>query len=917
MLGRAAAVLLLLSIAVTNRVFGQCNYRPVNSFQFRSSFLDVTADQLDVLAANGYGLALYAVGTGAPPALTASLPLPGTTRVVRQHNGNAYAGSGSGIFLILKSRLPVEAPSTGISVGGSADAGATVNDLLPLGSRLYAATSSGLQQYDIGNPTPARTPVTFATSGTVITSLAVDRDTLYVADSDSSVEVFSIADPANPQKIGTVSSLPRVTSVRIDRNRLYASDGVQTDVFLLSGQTATNITTLPFGINAFATISGDIVAVAGNDRRLHVYDFSLIAAPVELFATDFLPSGGTINRVAAIASTPGKLYVAAGDVGLAVYDVSSFRSPYPLRSYPTGATSSVVSTSDKIYAAGANGGLSEFNQASSGEVTKLRQWDDRLDVVHDTDGGFLLTSTGSTLTYWTLASTSPAVISTASFAAPIQSAIIAGTTAYAILDNQTLWSIDLSQATATPRAVTTTAQHPTLIARSGSSIVIADARDDGSTVILNYSGSLQQLLPRSATIAGVATALAHAGSLAAVFTFRGISVADLASGTVTTMAQSNNAVATSLALDATSVLAITSSSLVVWDARTGALVRTVPLPGAPARVDVAESANGFAAVATADGITSVAYKTQSQLPTMLPLANGNAYYREVLAAKNRLYLFDGRGVDVFETAAGFTPHYLTRIAPAGVLDVAATERGAFALTNNGTVLAYAPDGTLVTQRNVIEGLADTSVNSIAAIAGAPWVSVSQQCRTGNCQKNTFVLDPQTLLLTSTMGGGITDAVSSGSRAYAITTLPTDVRVIDVADPLHPAPLVSRATEGTNAPVSVAYSSPTVYVLGEKLYAYAESNLLKTGEQPVPFDPLTYIDQRVVISGDCAVVAGRSAMPELYSVATGWTPNAGIAVPAPVRSVTSSGNNLYLLTDDSLEIWSTGSAPPAPRRRAVR
>ncbi len=336
MSGRVAAVLLFSSITITNAVFGQCNYRPVASFQFRSSFYDVAVDQLDLLAANGYGLALYTLN-GAAPVLTATLPLSGPTRVVRSFNGNAFAASGTGLHFIRKTSVTVTGPSTGIRVGGSVDAGAVVNDLLPVGSRLYAATANGLQRYDILDPSrPAKTGASFQTSGTATTSLALDGDTLYVADSDSTVEVFSIADPSNPQKLGTLPSLPRVTSVRVDRTRLFASDGVQTDAFLLNGSTAIKVATFPFGISTFATISGDVAAVAGNDRRLHVFDFTLVAAPVELYATDLLPSGGTINRSRpAPASSPG---CAIGTIAWTAYRTPTTIScsPHPDLHSPTG-----------------------------------------------------------------------------------------------------------------------------------------------------------------------------------------------------------------------------------------------------------------------------------------------------------------------------------------------------------------------------------------------------------------------------------------------------------------------------------------------------------------------------------------------------------------------------------------------------
>jgi len=355
--------------------------------------------------------------------------------------------------------------------------------------------------------------------------------------------------------------------------------------------------------------------------------------------------------------------------------------------------------------------------------------------------------------------------------------------------------------------------------------------------------------------------------------------------------------------------------LMIWNARTGSFVRTISLPSPAARVAVPDSPNGHAAIATADGVTSVEYNSSSKLPVAVPVPNSNAYYRKVLAGKDRLYLFDGRGVDVFETVAGLMPHYITRLTPGGVIDVAADDSGLYALTISGVVYAYAPDTTQVTQRTVADTAADTQPQSINMVAGAPWVSVSQQCKTGSCQNNTLVLDPLSLATTATLGGGIVDVTTSGSRAYAITSLPSEVRVIDVSSPLHPVQVSARPAEGTNGPVSIAYSSGTLLVLGEKLYVYSESGLAKLSEQSVSFDPATYSDQHILVAGGCGVVTGRAAAPALYSVPS--LASAGsIAVPGNVKSIAASDNVVYVLTEDSVEIWSNGTPGTAPRHRAA-
>lgn len=902
MIGRAVVIVSLLSLTFTQTVIAQCNFQPARTFQFRSSVYDVAVDGPFVLAANGYGLATYNGTT-----LTQTLPLPGTTRIVRIVNGNRYVGSGTGIFAIVS--------GTTVAVAGSTDAGATVNDIAGAGSFLYVATSNGLQQYDISNVNhPTRTSATFATSGTNVTSLAIDANTLYAADSDNSVEVFSIANPGSPQKTGTIASLPRVTSVKLFNGQLLASDGVQTDVFLLTGTGTTKLATLPFGTNALTVIDGDVVAAAGTDRRLHIVDISRVGGPVELFAADLIPGGGTINRIGAVAKSGNQLYVASGDAGLQVYDLTGFAAPYPLRSYGSGATSSVLTTGNRIYASGSSSGIVELGLASSGEVTQLRQWDNKQDTVQDFDNGFLLTSSGATLTYWTLGPSSPVVVSTVSFKNPVASAVVVKNSAYAVLTDQTIWLADLSLATPQPQQLTTNAQHPGFIARSGTSIAIADLRTDGTTVIVNYPTGNTLQIPRTATVPGVATAFAHSGNLAAVFTFRGITVVDLASGSQAVMSQSN-AIPTSLALDGTNVLATYATALTVWNARTGALVRTLALPSQPVRVSVPDPGNGYAAIATANGVTSVAYNSSTKLPAAIPLPTANAYYKKVLAAKNRLYLFDGRGADVFETTAGLMPHYVTRIAPGGTVDVAASDAGLYALTSSAVVYAFGPDGTSITQRT-IDTSTDTQPLSIVTVAGAPWVSLSQQCRTGTCQNNTLVLDPLSLAQTSTMTGAILDVTTSGSRAYAVTSLPSEVRVIDISVPLHPAQLSARSSDVTTASVSIAYSSGNVFVLADKLYSYNESGLAKVAEQSVPFDQPTYADQRIALAGNCAIVTGRTSAAALYAMPA-FTATGSVPIPANAKSIAVSANEVFVLTEDSVEVWSNGTVTPAPRHRAVR
>ncbi len=913
MCGRALAVLLVSFLAVSS-AFPQCTYTNAYSGEFRASYLDLVTNANEVWTATGYGMQLFDSGR-----FVQSLPVPGTTRVIRLATGvGAYAGSGSSIYLISGT------PATGgLRIGGSVDTGGTVNDIIVTPNYLYAATNAGLQQYDLLNPAaPVRTPATFATTTSNVTSLALSGSLLYATDGDNTVGIFDVTVPALPQKTGQLLSLPRSTSVHVTATgdptlfRVYVSDGQNTDVFVGSGPAAVKAATVPFGTTAFAPLTGDVVFAAGTDRRIHAIDWTNAAAPVEIFATDVLPSGGTINRAAAMAISGGALVLAAGDAGLQVWDVNGFTAPFPVRSYTTGATTSVLWAGGKLYAARSTGGISEFTKSSSGALTAARQWDSRVHTLYDSNNGFLLSSTGSLLTDWTLVSQTPVLASSASFRSNIVSGAIVNSTAYAVLDDRTLWTADLSQTSPTPQPVAISGTNPSSIARSGNALAIADIRDDGTTAVSYFPSADLTKPPQTVSVPGTSTTVvALSGSTAAVFTFRGINLIDFGSGSVSVLPQSNDSLAQALALTGSQLLELTDTTLRVWDPATGKLVREFPLPVGGSALAVDQ----MAGIATPAGVAGVVLDSTSTSPRLVSTRGGNAYYRKIAAVGDRLYLFDGRTIDIFSTTFGAAPRYVSSVQPPGIVDFAVSTDALFAVSNSRTITAYSRDGTAIAQAALNEG-SDVQPIAIATAAGVPWISISKGCLTGSCQQQTVVLDPRSLVRTALLDGPAVDVTGSGTRAWAIfNDLPASIRVYDTTDPLHPSALASRAAEGSAAPVSIAESNGTVYVLGEKLYAYDEAGLTKSGEQFASYQPdlagvYAYVDQRIRIDGGCGLVSGRSASPQLFAVPQ-WIATAAPAVPASVRSVAAVPGRLYLLTDDSVEVWST-QPPPAPSRRHV-
>ncbi|HYI10302.1 MAG TPA: hypothetical protein VEK57_14675 [Thermoanaerobaculia bacterium] len=901
MRGCAAVLLLLVSLSS----FADCNWALRYSAPFRTTALDVSTSGGFVWLATGYGVQLLSTDAE----ILDAIALPGATRVVQVAPAGdlAYAGSGAQIIVLRRE-------GNSVRVAGSVTAGGTVNDLLIAGSYLFAATSNGIEQYELFNPvSPVKTTATLFTSSPNVTSLAVARNVLYAADGDATVETYTIAIPSLPQGTGSLETFPRATAVHATSDGwIFVSDrfGQNTDMFNGTARLAR----VPFGATAFAPSATPFVHfVAGPDRTVRAVDFSNAANVAERFEAQLAPTDGTDNVIHALDRAGDTLYVAAGDIGLITYDVGSIARPYPVAGYSTGARNSVAVHANEAWVAQASGRITELTVDASGvALAETRNWqtlegavvrDYRDDLPATTlHSDFLLVTSGTKVQVWDVTGPVPPALS---FEAQFADAVTDGVlgldhTVVVRLANGGIW---IAGATSAPAKVNI--PNIALIARSGDAIAFAQVRETEEDTVLHYyaTGDLSAE-PRRITVDGVATgSIALDATRAALFTFNGINVVDLAGGVTRVIAGSNRAIPRQLLFAGDDLIALDTRRLYVYeDART--LVREQYLPA-----DTVDGAtNGTVAVfATLDG--TAASLINADLPVAVSRFS-NTYYEKAVSGGNRVYLLDDEGIDVFDTSLGAAPRYVTGIRAAGVIDVAATAAALYTLTGNGTISAWSPSGALLAQRMLDEG-PDAQPLAIFTAGDAVWVSLSRSCSIGNCEKATVVFHPATLDRTASFTGGIDDVASAGNRAFVLSSLPDGIRAIDISDPLHPTAGVT-----VNRPAgarSIAYDGTSVHVLADRIYSF-DNTLTATGTQ---LDPLpSTADHHVRVAGSCILITGRSDRPQLYNLPD-WSPAATPEVPSPVSSVALQDGRLLLLTGHSLEIWATGAVVEPGKRRAVR
>jgi hypothetical protein len=564
---------------------------------------------------------------------------------------------------------------------------------------------------------------------------------------------------------------------------------------------------------------------------------------------------------------------------------------------------------NRVYATGAMpaGGITEYELAGDGSLNARRSWAaEAKHTLLDGNNGLLLTANGTSALLWDLAPTTPTNISTAEFDTPVRNAVLMhAALAYVLLEDETLWRVNFASGTSTKTRITGAGAR---LVRSGNSVAVAQVTESGNTELRYYAGGDPATGPtRTATVLGAVNGtVALSVSRAAFTTYLGINVVDLATGAVSTLPDSLVTISPPLRIEGARLLALAPDALSVWDLITGKRVRTFTVADGTAL----HSAGTTAAVATSSGIASIAYESTSALPKRFETGNPNRFHTKVVAGAGRAYLFSRDGIDIYDTTHGAGPRYVTRIRPISLLDATIAGTTLVTLAANGVVTAWSRDGALLRQTQINEGN-DAQMLNIVAAGNAAWVGLSRGCLSGGCEKKTLVFDPATLSISATLTGGVIDAVTSGTRAYALFRLPNQVRVYNIADPFHPSPVI--AADSPASGVSVAYSPSTVHVLGDKLYSFAEATLTPAGDRLTAATPNDA--QRVRIDGNCGVITGRALNPELYALPD-WSGAPGFDVPSTVRSAALDGARLFILTDHSLEVWSDLQGQPT-KRRAVR
>ncbi|HSN69356.1 MAG TPA: hypothetical protein VLV48_08935, partial [Thermoanaerobaculia bacterium] len=535
----------------------------------------------------------------------------------------------------------------------------------------------------------------------------------------------------------------------------------------------------------------------------------LAPAPTVLATAETNLTTGTVNRVAALATTGDLLVAAAGDAGLAAWSLSSLTSPFPSSSIEIGAVGSAWIAAERAVIALPAGGLRRYTESSgimnpgpsfgAGSVWKIQ----------DGDGAAVLASAGSTLQLWDSSAATPASISSAALVGAITGAAMSGPRKAAVLlADKTVWSVDFSQSPAIVARLSV-AGAPSFIAASSSGVAIAEITPGGNTLVRYYPGgetsSVVEATFEGTSNAGIA--LSSNGTAAAA-TFKGIGLVDLAAGgSPRYIAGSNTAPIRDLEIEGANVLALESGRLQVRRLSDGALLSAWELTSDG---ELVQASGSRAIVAGANGFTVIDTARTPVAPVDRPLTQDvPRFFRSAERDGSLLWLVEKSRADLLALDGHGIPLTAESLTYDETIVAAAAARGnLYTLSASGKLAGRDTAGRLVAQLAINEG-ADQQMNGMHAVGGALWVSLTRGCGAGGCEKKTLVVDAASgLVVTATLPGGILDVVWSGDRAWALSDTPREVRIYDIAKPGAPSLLNSASAAGD--PVSIARGAGFVW-----------------------------------------------------------------------------------------------------------
>lgn len=910
MLRACVVVVLFLSLFATP-LSAACDAPKVFDRPFREIALDLAIAGGDLWVATSHGVSLWS-RTSAAAIRAGSVAVPGSTTTLVAVPGGVWAGSGTTLHFI-------DRPS--MVVTSSIDIGSPINDLVEQAGFLYAATPSGIVQVDVldrAHPVEARTLST--TSGGAL-SLALLGQTLYAADGSRSFDAFTLTIPALPQKIGTIKTAGRTTSVRAAGSRLIASDGQQSEVLSGSGGTLTSTAVVPFGGRSAALLSGSVLFLAGSDRQIRAVD--VLATPPAVLASFVAPiTEGSVNRVGSLELVEGDLYVAAGDAGLLAWDTTALRPPYPFRSVAAGATGSGWVFGDRVVVAPEGGGLQRYAE-SGGQIIAGPRWEGSTPwVIHDGDALRILASSGARIELFDAGAPSPASLGSISLRAAVRSAILPGQNrAIAVLADGSAWTVDFS-ATPPLSAQISVPGTPQFIARGGSAVAMAEVRNDGTTAIRYWPAGDLSVHPEETILQGASNGgIAVAPDVVAAATFEGLVLVGFgATDGIRVVPGTNFAPVRDLHIEGERIFVVTANRVEVRSLEDGAW-SSAWTPGGDARA--VQAAGSKAIVATSSGFDVIDLGTESALPSPLALPPAaSRYYRSMEGDGTLLWVADRNAVDVFRITASGTPAFSRSIPlPAPVVAFAALGGKVFTATAGGTITGIDASGQTVASLEIDES-PDQEVIGLSAAGGTLWLSLRVGCLTTGCAGRTVVVDARsgTLARTASLEGSAVDLAVSNDRAAAVFTLPAELRTYSIADPAHPVALATRAAEGT--PVSIELADGIVWTLGDRLRSWFEDSLAPRSVHLDPYsaDPagrVSYLDQEVHALGSCLYVVGRDTAPQRYTISgSSLVPAPPIEASGAMRDLAPTASGFILLGETSLEAWSSAPPPDGSRRRLV-